>query len=326
MNDSDKKEYDIVSKRLYENPHICSSLLNGYLFNGKSKIKAKDLTYLSTEEVVKNLDGEVDQRLRDLLLSATIQEDGERYYVVFGIESQSKPEKYMPLRVLDYNIKYLMRQAEAKPKYLKPVITLVVYTGERKWNYKKNLYSLFDNREGMRRYNEACVPDFSLNLIDIRRMSDEEIIKYGSTLSTVFFSLKYQANGEKILSLVNEKKSKLPSEAVDAINVFTKSKFSDYIEDEEGEVNMISLYDSIKNYGMSMGLEEGQAKGIAMGRTEGVAIGRAEGVAEGSSNAYYNSVKGAMKGFGVSAEKAMDALNVPLSDREAILKKLKDEK
>ena len=77
---------------------------------------------------------------------------------------------------------------------------------------------------------------------------------------------------------------------------------------------MRSLTDTIKE----IGIDEGLAKGRLEGRLEG----RAEGRNEGSSEAYYHSVKGAMKNFGISAEKAMDALNIPLSNREAILKKL----
>ena len=81
---------------------------------------------------------------------------------------------------------------------------------------------------------------------------------------------------------------------------------------------MRSLTDTIKE----IGIDEGLAKGRLEGRAEGIVEGRAEGRNEGSSEAYYQAVKGAMKNFGISAEKAMDALNIPLSNREAILKKL----
>ena len=114
--------------------------------------------------------------------------------------------------------------------------------------------------------------------------------------------MKYQDNKAKVQEIYKEKEEviySLQSRQMEALKKFTKIEDIDYIKDEGEVTNMRSLSDTLKD------------------------IGRDEGLVEGSSNAYYNSVKGAMESFGVSADRAMDALNVPQEDREAILKKIK---
>ena len=59
------------------------------------------------------------------------------------------------------------------------------------------------------------------------------------------------------------------------------------------------------------GIEQGMARGLARGRDEGRAEGRDEGRAEGLAS----SIRHVMSNLGVPMEKAMDVLQIPLTER-----------
>lgn len=74
------------------------------------------------------------------------------------------------------------------------------------------------------------------------------------------------------------------------------------------------LYAEVRN--------EAIAEGRAEGRAEGHAEGRVEGREEGRTNAELDLIKNAMESFGITAEKAMEALKISMENRSAYLKKL----
>ena len=79
------------------------------------------------------------------------------------------------------------------------------------------------------------------------------------------------------------------------------------------------LFRERDEYHMAKGKAEGKAEGIAEGKAEGIAEGKAEGIAEGEVEARRASMHALMANLGMSAEEAMDALNVPADQREGLL-------
>ena len=311
---SEKKDYDKAAKIIFGENHIFADVFNYIIYGGENIIKADDLSSLPTESIQMK-EGKIDARYRDLLKCVMIKEDQKNYYVLFGIEHQSKDDFYMIERVMNYNARYLLSQAEKakKGELLKPILTLVIYTGERKWTSPRTLYETLDIPKDLLPYLMMYEPDRELLLLDLRHMEDNEIEKLRKPLSLIVYLMKYQENKAKMSKVINENEAALGTlngPCLEALGVFTNSNINDYINDEGEAINMRSLTDTIKEIGID--------EGLAKGRLEG----RAEGRNEGSSEAYYQAVKGAMKNFDISAEKAMDALNIPLSNREAILKKL----
>ena len=63
------------------------------------------------------------------------------------------------------------------------------------------------------------------------------------------------------------------------------------------------------------GIEQGMARGLARGRDEGRAEGRAEGRDEGRAEGLTSSIRHVMSNLGVPMEKAMDVLQIPLTER-----------
>jgi predicted transposase/invertase (TIGR01784 family) len=78
-----------------------------------------------------------------------------------------------------------------KAKYLPPVIPLVLYHGEGKWNLE-NCFSKLFNKPGPM---EVFIPDFQFILLDITREPDENI-KGGPILQILLKTLKYRSKPE----------------------------------------------------------------------------------------------------------------------------------
>ena len=290
---------DKAAKLLFSDKAITVALLNYYFFNGEAVIEEEGVLSLPTESVTKE-GKETDSRLRDLLYSVKVRVEDKEETILLGIEHQSRPDYFMPQRIVEYNAleggKQRRRLKNNHP--LNFVITLVFYTGERRWNYKKNLYSITNPSSIFKPYLDRCEPDREILLIDPRRMSEEEIDKVAHPLKALFLCMKYQNDGKRFAKIISRPEmNNLSEEVRNAIKVFTGFNIDDILK-EEGTDNMCSAMDAIRR------------------------DFKKEGRIEGSINAFYLSVKGAIDNFGVSAEKAMDAFNVPSKDRKAVLKRL----
>ena len=291
---SNKNNFDQEAKLFFGDNEVFARIFNYLIYDGKDVIKPNDLESLPTELVLRTKDA-VDSRLRDLIKKVSIKEADKSYLVLFGIESQNKEDHFMIQRVMNYNVRQMLEQAKGlkKGELLKPVLTLVIYTGEKRWEEARTLYETLDIPKSLMDLYKKSEPDRELLLLDLRRMKDEEIRKFGPQIEVVFLAMKYQYNSEKIDQIFKEGPD-LEPKYVEALKAFTNREDINYNTNEEEVTNMRSLSDTLKDIGRD----------------------------EGSSNAYYNSVKGAMESFGVSADRAMDALKVPQEDREAILKKI----
>ena len=67
--------------------------------------------------------------------------------------------------------------------------------------------------------------------------------------------------------------------------------------------------------GRAEGIKEGRAEGIKEGRAEGIKEGRAEGLAEGLERGIANSLLNVMKTLKMTAEQAMETLNIPQNEQ-----------
>ncbi|MBN2490293.1 MAG: Rpn family recombination-promoting nuclease/putative transposase [Planctomycetes bacterium] len=91
----------------------------------------------------------------DIVLTAPLRgepEGGKRVWIYILIEHQSEPDRMMPLRLHDYVIQILRYQErEWKRRHrsvaglrLQPVLPIVLYTGDRRWDTVGTLPDLID--------------------------------------------------------------------------------------------------------------------------------------------------------------------------------------
>ncbi|TDG94097.1 hypothetical protein CCPUN_08520 [Cardinium endosymbiont of Culicoides punctatus] len=108
----------------------------------------------------------------DLVFQATMNnQDG---YIYILSEHQSKIDKYMPLRFMEYNLK-LFRQHLHENKdsdELPLVLNICVYNGKEAYTGKRSLLSMFKVPELAKSYTFG---DFEL--VDLTHTSDNELVK-----------------------------------------------------------------------------------------------------------------------------------------------------
>lgn len=158
---------------------IRQQVLNGFIFNGKQVIKPEMLADTNTSSYYK-ANGEIHGQDRDVAKLLTIDKTKVIISLV-GIENQTRPDKYMPARVMNYDAAAYRYQL-TKRKTLYPVLTLVVYYGKEAWSYNRNLLGNIKEL-GKRNKNEVTtmtevLPEFMQVKIDrARKETTEKVTK-----------------------------------------------------------------------------------------------------------------------------------------------------
>jgi len=113
----------------------------------------------------------------DLLFSAQISGKPAFIYVLF--EHQSTPDKLMPLRLLSYVVRILVRHTEETGSVdalpLPVVIPVVLHHGESGWSVASRLEDLFDRQLIAEAGIEELIPRLSFVLDDLSSVTDEEL-------------------------------------------------------------------------------------------------------------------------------------------------------
>ena len=224
----------------------------------------------------------------------------ERIFAVLGIENQSEIDYAMPFRVLELDFVNYARQmqsirerheAEWKTeggrmrrlpgitageylgRFLKTdrivrCVTLVVYWGEEPWDGPIRLSDLFETGT-----EAPCAVQVELNLLDVCRMSDEEICGYAGELRTVFGFRKYAEDKEKLGKFIISNREHFSNVSETAMNALeelthsselTKIRTPEY-QTTEGGYNMCR--------GIQGMIQEGKMEGIREGKMEGIREG-----------------------------------------------------
>ena len=225
---------------------------------------------------------------------------GDWFFVFVLMELQSTVERFMALRLLTYVLQlcaalithgtYL---AALRPRrLLPPVLTVVLYNGERPWTAPLSLAELFKPMEGY------TPPDFRYVVLDVNRYPAEELRPVADVTSGVF--LMEQSGGVEELRTVVEELDEIvddPALAHDLAELLGEVAAKLKVHEEEiprfrnlEEVRM-SLLERAEKWpkqwmaeGRAEGLAEGEAKGEAKGETKGKAEGRRLGKAETLKN------------------------------------------
>ena len=92
-----------------------------------------------------------------------------------------------------------------------------------------------------------------------------------------------------------------------------------FFEANEEEVKAVMMLEYNRADEMAAKFDEGRAEGRAEGRKEGREEGRTEGLRKGLKEGIVKSIRSLMNTMGCTADKAMDALQIPMSDRAEYL-------
>ncbi len=278
-------DVDISIKNFIKLNSVFSQLFSQGVYGGKVSITPDKLQEYDTavQETVAVGDGNRKnlERLRDAAKVGMIFDGKVALQVILGAEGQAGVHYYMPVRCMELDAlaysyqcrkiseearenRTLEKYADGVPKGTKilPTVTVVFYTGSRPWDGPVNVYDMLDIPEDMKEWMRGTAPDYRMNLIDARHMSDEEIDGFEGDLKAFLMMLRERFDREKLKKAVA-----VHRETWYAISkVKNDQRYARYIDsfsDEEiaGGVDMDAALDEL----VSEGEVRGEARGIAKG-------------------------------------------------------------
>ena len=268
-------EKDILEKKLLMFNDVFADFVNGIMFDGKDVVKEDELVDLSGWSHYKGDDSKHRFQDRDVV---KLWKKENVVISLIGIENQDIPDKNMVFRVLSYDgASYRTQLVEKERRKRKkkvdkvaeksaekldifPVITFVIYYGEEEWRHETTLHKRLNLDSELKHY----VSDYSINLIDLKKLSEDDINKFKKDFKLI---ADYMVKGSK------HKADRIdlnhPEEVSELIQRLTGEELPIPIESEEGGKNMEKFFEPMFERAEARGRAEGEARGRAEGKTEG---------------------------------------------------------
>ena len=260
---------------------VISNTSNGW---NNTKNVTKNMTNSKTDDKNQNVRYRTEQRYRDLVMSWK----GEAELAVLALENQGKIHYAMPVRGMLYDalaytdqMRLVWEQLSEperksvdeneffsrfrKKDRLCPVITIIFYYGEDKWDGATQLYELFGvEDEGLIHILQKYVSNYRMNLIEVNRI--EDVTKYKSDLQMMFHMLEYRKDKRRLLEYTkehNEYFEKLDSETLQAMAVLLNTgKLLAKVKEKKGaDGNMCQALEEYYQDGVQEGIEKGIEQG-----------------------------------------------------------------
>lgn len=201
--------------------------------------------------------------------------------IFFLIEHQTKIDYSMPFRILEYEVAIMknaidMNKINTKDYKLPLVISIVLYTGNRKWNaaeyIQKSQETLRNIKEDVGKYN----------LIDVNNLTEKELLE-DDTFITKMMLIEKTKSKEEIIDTIEKVIEKTKENDKDILIRIIKLILKEKIGEQEverlinkiegGNKEMLAVLDMI---------ERENQRYIDMGRKEGRKEGKIEGIKEKS--------------------------------------------
>ncbi len=228
---------------------------------------------IKKEELEKYNSGYIDKKFNNKEADVVYRLKNKNIFLL--IEHQTKIDKDIPYRLLDYSNEIMRSAVEDKNYKNSPgVIPIVLYTGKRKWNIDN------EPKENKQLFKEINVIDGKFNLIDTNDFSEEELLKDDIFITKMMLMEKCKDETEiirtleKITKIIKEQDKSTFRRIVKEIWALRigKENANKILEKiEEGSGNMMAV--------MEMLLAENE-KYINIGRREGRQEGKMQNLKE----------------------------------------------
>ena len=302
----DKVKPDSADKVYWRQNETFADLFNAYLYNGEQVIKSEELEELDTDasDVVEI--GEVKESIkgaRDVIKIAKKYNGVE--YVLLAIENQEGIHYAMPIRVMGYDHYSYNKQYNDRKNYYKkndiklkddeflsgirktdkflPVITLVLYYGEKDWDGPRSLYDMLVIPDRIKHF----VGNYPINII---QMKDNDLVLHN----------QYNVDLFKIMSIIYDTKKSV-AQRIAALREFEANK-----EVDEKVIDVIVATTNMKVIKRKVGEQK-----VCTFWEEAKKIEREDARLE----AQYEAIHNIMESLNMSMEQAMDVLKIPESER-----------
>lgn len=256
-------EHDKIFRKILDNKQEAVNFINKTL---KLEIKEEDLEKYNSSFITNDLINQESDVIYKL----------KNRNIFFLIEHQTKIDYSMAYRILEYEneiIKSAVDYSKLKQKgYKYPlVISIVLYTGNKKWDAKKYINEIQENLEG---YEEVQFARY--NVVDVNEFSNDELLNDKTFLTKAMLIEKTKNEQELIKYLenivikVNMKKS-IYSEDIKEIlicliNLILKDRIGEEKAEEltkkikEGDEKVLAVLEMLERNDKKM-FKEGKREG-----------------------------------------------------------------
>ena len=290
-----RAEHDAGYKRMFSHKEMIAPFLRKFVLRGADQ----DFNF-STLEPVKSdfISHELQKRDSDAVWRLRLNDSdgvGPWTYVYIQLEFQSRPERFMAVRVLNYLCmlyEHLAHHGEVTDDgRLPPVLPIVLYNGRHPWKKPVSIRELIAPApEALKPY----LPSFKFLLVDEGQWPREDLDPSDNPASALF-SLEQARQNEDVLTGVRNlyqstRGSSLEPLRSDMVKWLLRSllplRFPDQNPSDLLE-NQNMLAETVKEWttqwlaeGREQGLIEGLEKGREQGREQGIIQGREQGLRE----------------------------------------------
>ena len=195
---------DITEKILLDYNEIFSDIINVLLFDGESVVAPETLENATPVSQYKADDSKVHEQERDV---AKFWRGNNIRIALLGIENETRPERDMVFRIIGYDGAAYRSQLLDEGGERFPVITIVLYFGDRHWKAPKKISKVVEVPEKLKPY----FSDYKLNVFEISWLSDERVSMFHSDFGIVadFFVNKrkdknYRPSDKRVIKHVDE--------------------------------------------------------------------------------------------------------------------------
>ncbi len=264
---------DTITKDYVKDAGVFADIFNYYIYGGRQVILPEQLTERDSTKIALpyGADGAVVpvQKFRDVQKLYAAMTDGKIEYVLYGAENQAEIHYAMAVKNNLYDaLEYAGQVEEAAKSHRKemkqkkeqgktsadedrktpsageflsgfwkedrliPSITVTIFFGPEEWDGPLSLLEMMDVSDPD---VLACMDNYHVRMIAPAQMSDEEIMKFQSSLREVMLFIKYSKDSEnlsRILEANAKRFMEVERRAADVIEAITNSGIK-YDESEE---------------------------------------------------------------------------------------------
>ena len=265
------RPHDKYFRSVFSNPADAASLLRAHVPDALARtLKWSTLTLVPGRFVSPDWrDSEA-----DLLFSVEQEPDAAPVLVYVLLEHQSSPDRWMPLRLLNYCVQMWLRwrNREENKRGLPLIVPLVLYQGAEPWQYDREFAELFTRVVPEWRW----VPRFEHLLIDQTRQSPESLPgAVAARLAQVALMAAFREARRELLETV----TRLMGELYRAVGFEEVAKHVEYVLATQPDEHRAAFVESLRrnvpgrggevmNYVEQM-VERGRREGLQEGELRG---------------------------------------------------------
>ncbi len=269
--------HDAAYKQFFRDPKMVEALIRGYIpGNFIEQLDFKTLVRLPDSYITEDLR----RRFSDIVWRIQWK-NGQQCYIIVLLGFQSTIDYWMALRIGAYTYLLLLDLVETGKfkvgEKLPPVLPIVLYNGEPRWNAPTDSIELFvDLPEDVMR----VIPKQGFFLLDEGRLLAEGLNKESGRLASLLFRLDKSQNTEQVKQAFEELLIALPRS--DGENSFLRQAFLSWLKsgviERLGETKDLPEIHELEDiYTMlEERVEQWKRDYINQGREEGREEGRAE--------------------------------------------------